>query len=142
MDKKILFPDDNIIITKLFRIGQDWETPIPGFFIISPLRKIRSIEELTDEESIEFMYLIRKIRRGMKEVLGIKDVYLFQNDDNVWGTFHMWIFPRLPWMDTFGREIQSVIPIIDYARIKMKDDKVFKEVKNYVKKMKKYMGNS
>ena len=137
MSKK-LFPNENIISTKLFTIHQDWEVPIPGFFILAPLRKIRSIAEFTEEELSEFSTLLRKVRQGMQEVLQIDEVYLFQNEDTKHG-FHLWIFPRYKWMNQFGRKIQSVRPIINHAKRNMTNDDVFKQVKDYVKKMKSFM---
>jgi len=134
-----LFSHDNIITTKLFNAGQDWETPIPAFFILSPLRKgIRSITDLTEEESVEFIQLIRRIRNGMRKVLGIKEVYFFQNEDSEHG-FHLWIFPRLGWMEKFGRKIQSVRAIMDYSVENMNNDRTVKEVRDCVKKMRNYL---
>jgi diadenosine tetraphosphate (Ap4A) HIT family hydrolase len=138
MEDQILFPNENIITTKLFNIGQDWEVPIPGFFVITPLRKLKSISEFTDKEAIEFINLIRKVRKGMRDVLGIEDVYLFQTEDTE-HNFHLWIFPRHSWMEKFGRKIQSVRPIMNYAKENMLSDDVFNKVRDYVKKMKKYM---
>jgi len=137
MPKK-LFSNERIISTKLFTVHQDWEVPIPGFFILAPLRKIKSIAELTDEELSEFSMLLRKVRQGMQEVLQIDEVYLFQNEDTEHG-FHLWIFPRYKWMEQFGRKIQSVRPIINHAKENMINDDVFKQVKDYVKKMKTHM---
>ncbi len=138
MEDKILFPNENIITTRLFNVGQDWEIPIPGFFIIAPLRKLKSIDEFTDEEAIEFINLIRKVRKGMRNILKIKEVYLFQNEDTEHG-FHLWMFPRYDWMEKFGRKIQSVRPIINYAKENMLSNDVFNEVREYVEKMKKFM---
>lgn len=136
---KKLFPNENICTTKLFDLSQDWETPIPGFFILSPLRKVRSIVEFTDAEAAEFMDLIRKVRLGMLEILKIEDVYFFQNEDTQ-HNFHLWIFPRLPWMEKFGRKIESVRPIMNYATENLfNDDDTVKEVRKAVKVMKEYM---
>ncbi len=140
MKPKILFPDETIITSKYFSVGQDWEVSIPGFFIIAPLRKIKSIAEFTDEESEEFIFLIRKVRTGMKEVLKIDEVYLFQNEDSKHG-FHMWIFPRHGWMKKFGRKIESIRLIMDFATENMQDEKTLKNVKESVKKMKEFMIN-
>lgn len=140
MANKMLFPEENIVTTNLFNINQDWKVPIPGFFIIAPLRKMKSISEFTDAEAVEFMNLIRKIRKGMKDVLKIEEVYLFQNEDTEY-SFHLWIFPRYDWMEKFGRKIQSVRPIMDYAKENMLSDGVFKTVRDYVQKMKKYMSD-
>ncbi len=138
MEDKILFPNKNIITTKLFNVGQDWEVPIPGFFIIAPLRKLKSISEFSDEEANEFINLIRKVRKGMMDILKIEEVYFFQNEDTEHG-FHLWIFPRHAWMEKFGRKIQSVRPIMNYAKENMLSDNILKEVEDYVEKMKKYM---
>lgn len=134
MKDNILFPDENIITTKLFKVGQDWEIPIPGFYIIAPLRKINSISEFTDEESIEFINLIKTVRKGMREALKIEEVYLFQNEDTE-HNFHLWIFPRHAWMEQFGRKIESVKPIMEYAKENMINEPYIKEVKESVSKM-------
>lgn len=138
MKPKILFPNDNIITTSLFVVGQDWEVPIPGFFILAPLRKVRSIADFTNEELSEFGTLLRKVRQGMQEVLHIQDVYLFQNEDTE-HNFHMWIFPRHAWMEHYGRKIQSVRPIMNYAVEHMSTDDVVTEVRDCVNKMKTYL---
>ncbi|PIQ68234.1 MAG: diadenosine tetraphosphate hydrolase [Candidatus Taylorbacteria bacterium CG11_big_fil_rev_8_21_14_0_20_46_11] len=137
MSKK-LFPDENILTTKYFDVSQDWEIPIPGFFIIAPLRKVRSVAEFSDEEATEFIYLVRKVRKGMKDVLGIEDVYFFQNEDTE-HNYHQWILPRHKWMEKFGKKIESVRPIMNYAKENMVNDSVFKEVRGAVQKMKTYM---
>jgi len=134
MTEKILFPDEKIIVTEFFDAHQDWLMPIPGFFIIEPLRKIRSVAELNDQEAIDFINLIRKIRLAMKDILGIKDVYLFQNEDSQYG-FHLWMFPRYQWMEQFGRKIESVRPIMNYAKENMVNEETFQQVKEAVAKM-------
>ncbi len=63
MSGKILFPDETILETKLFNVGQDWEVPIPGFFIVAPRRKVRSLSDFTDEEAVQFVIIVRKIRK-------------------------------------------------------------------------------
>lgn len=136
-DKK-LFPREEILDGKYFNTHQDWSIPIPGFFIIASKRKIFSIDEFTEEEYQEFMTSLRNIRKGMREVLNIEEVYLFQNEDSEHG-FHLWIFPRYKWMDSIGRKIQSVRPIMEYAREKRNTKEVEKKVKESVTKMKKYL---
>ncbi len=145
MKEIIFFPKENIINTKTFVVEQDREVPIPGFFIIAPYdslkakRELRSITDFTDQEALEFLDLIRLVRTGMRDVLGIKEVYFFQNEDSEHG-FHLWIFPRYDWMKKIGIKIQSVRTIINYAIENMaKDESITKKVKGDVKKMQKYM---
>ncbi|NOY14862.1 MAG: diadenosine tetraphosphate hydrolase [bacterium] len=127
-----------VLKTKYWDLHQDWEVSIPGFLVLAPNRKgVKSIADFTDEELEEFGILLRKIRQGMQEVLGIKEVYFFQNEDS--GHFHLWIFPRFDWMERFGRKIESVRPIIEYAKKNMATEEVKNQVKEYVIKMREWI---
>ncbi|KKQ68343.1 MAG: putative HIT family hydrolase [Parcubacteria group bacterium GW2011_GWC2_39_11] len=72
-------------------------------------------------------------------MLGIKTVCFFQDEGTHHNLFHLWIFPRYEWMEKFGEKIESIRPIIDYAKENMVNEKVFKEVRDMVKKMREYM---
>jgi diadenosine tetraphosphate (Ap4A) HIT family hydrolase len=135
----ILFPKGTILITKHFNIGQDWEIPISAFFIVSALDKSkRSIQDFTDDELIELILTIKQVRNAISNVLHIKDIYIFHYEDSRHG-FHIWLFPRHGWMERFGRDIQSVHPIMNYAKEHMATNSNIKEVKNIIKNMKKYL---
>ena len=136
--KKNLFPDGEIFDGKHFNIHQDWWIPIPGFFIMASKRKIRSIAEFTDEESLEFMMILKKTRIGLSEILNIDDVYIFQNEDTQHG-FHLWIFPRHEWMKKFGIKIESVRPIMVHAEKNLQTDEMMKQVNDAVLKMREFM---
>jgi len=138
MPDKILFPNETVIKTELFDVHQDWGIPIPGFFILASVRKIKSVVDFTNKEASEFVRLVCKLRQGMREALGIKDVYLFQNEDTKYD-FHLWVFPRYQWMEQFGRKIESVRPIINYAKENMQNESIFAEVRDCVQKMCEYM---
>lgn len=108
----ILFPSEQIIDSEHFNVGQDWEVPIVGFFIIGAKDKTkRSVLDFDDESIRELAGLLKIVRAAMKEVLHIEDVYVFQNEDTEHG-FHVWMFPRHDWMEKFGRKIESVRPIM------------------------------
>src|SRR5687767_5656887 len=132
---KNLFPDDKVIATDSFDVHQDWEVPIPGFLIIACRRKIKSIAEFNEQEIEQFLPLLIKVRRALKEVLNIEHVYLFQAEDTRHELFHLWIFPRYPWMEKFGPRIQSVRPIIEYAQVNMTDEESIRKVKDAVAKV-------
>lgn len=129
-----------IIVTRYFNVHQDYEIPIEGFLIVSTKRHIMSIADFTEEEQKEFIRLICKLRKGMKEALKIKEVYLFQNEDTI-HHFHLWMFPRLKWMEKFGRKIESVRPIMKYAQQYMKTEKNLERIDKTIKKIKDYMKN-
>jgi hypothetical protein len=136
-----LFPDDKVIVTEYFDVHQDWEIPIPGLFIIASTKDRISLDEFNEQEAAEFFNLVRKLRKGMRDVLGIKNVYFWQDESTHHNLFHLWMFPRYEWMEQFGQKIQSIRPIINHAKETMVNEKVIKEVKAAVEKMKEYMKN-
>lgn len=135
-----VFKDEIVYKSDMFTIGQDWECPIPAFFILAPIRKIRTIDEFTDDETREYIFLVRKLRKGMKEVLNIEDVYFFQNEDTK-HDYHLWIFPRYSWMEPFGKGIKSVKPIMEHSINEMMNESSFAEVKNSVEKINLFMNS-
>ncbi len=124
----ILFKHDIVFNSKNFTISQDREVPIEAFLIISPKRKVRRIDEFSEEELHEFISLLSKTRKLMFDVLHIEDVYFFQNEDSN-HNFHFWIFPRHQWMENFWRRIQSVRPIMEHATKYMADKANCQKVK-------------
>ncbi len=101
-------------------------------------KEVKSIADFTDEELEKLAKLLQKIRIGMREALAIEGVYLFQNEDSKY-EFHLWFFPRLPWMERFGRKIESVRLIIKYAKENMVTDKVIRNIKNHALFMRKWL---
>jgi diadenosine tetraphosphate (Ap4A) HIT family hydrolase len=138
----MLFPNEKIIVTKNFDVHQDWDVPIPGFFIVASARGRISILDFDEEERKEFYDLVFRLRRGMKDVLGIEEVCFFQDERTHHKLFHLWIFPKHNWMNKFGEKIQSIRPAIEYAKKEMIDEKNLSEIKLAVQKMRKYFKSS
>jgi diadenosine tetraphosphate (Ap4A) HIT family hydrolase len=123
----------DVFKTKHFIFGQDWEVPIPGFFIVEPKRKtIKSILDMTKGEYSDFTAVLLKGRKLMKEALGIEIVYLFQEENGK--HFHVWVFPWYQWMDKFGKSVEAVRPIMQYAIKNMMTEKDIAQVKGAVEK--------
>lgn len=123
---------------KTFFVEQDFKVPIPGFMVIMSNTGARSVSEFTEEQSKEFMEVLRKTRDGMRDALGITEICLFQDEDEE-HNFHVWMFPRFGWMERFGKKIESVRPIIEYAKKNMLSEEAIEEVLASVSKMKGYM---
>ena len=92
--------DIQIYESRNFVVNQDWEMPIPGFFIVAPKRKVFSITELNEEELIEYAKVMRKIREAMRTVLKIEDVVFYQHEKNNFG-FHTLLLPIYDFMMPF-----------------------------------------
>lgn len=135
-------PGGSIASTKYFDAHQDYEIPIPGFVILASKRHLQSVDEFTYEEQTDFIDFLRRVRKGMREALGIQVVYLIQEEDTS-HHFHVWIFPRYDWMlEKFGKKIQSVRPIMEYARESLKTPDNLKKVDEAMEKMKDFFNKS
>lgn len=127
-----------IVQTAFFDAHQDFEIPIRGFVILSSRRHIQSMDEFTTEERVDFMNLIVELRRALRETLGIDIVCIIQEEDTS-HHFHVWIFPRYPWMEEqFGRKIESVRPIMEHARSHMKTNENLKIIEEANLQMRAY----
>ncbi|MFA5930942.1 MAG: diadenosine tetraphosphate hydrolase [archaeon] len=127
----------DVFETKHFILGQDWENPIPAFFIVEPKRKtMKSILDMTKEEYADYSKMVLKTRILMKEGLGIKTVFFYQEE--IATHFHTWVLPRYEWMEKFGRSIESVRTIMKYSEEKMMTPKDIASVKEVLEKAKKY----
>ncbi|QQS16135.1 MAG: diadenosine tetraphosphate hydrolase [Candidatus Moraniibacteriota bacterium] len=132
----------DIFTTAYFDVHQDFEIPIPGFIIISSRRHIRSIDELTNEEKIDFINTVTSTRTAMRKTLGIDTVYLIQEEDSA-HHFHLWIFPRYLWMsEKFGTKTPSLRPIMEYARENMKTKENLEKVEQAIEKLQQYLKTS
>jgi len=131
-------PGGSIASTKYFDAHQDYEIPIPGFVILASKRHLQSVDEFTNEEKTDFIEFLSHLRQTMRKACGVQVVYLIQEEDTS-HHFHVWMFPRHDWlMERFGRKIQSVRPIMEYARENMKTPKNLQKVDEAMEKMKKY----
>jgi len=123
MSHSILYEDD------FFRIVQDTENPIRGFFVIGSKRHFRTLNEMNTEESRRLLPLILETRRVMQDVLGITKVTLIQEDGPETMHFHPWLFPWYPWMDSMeGRETSKIRELMKYSREHMKTAENIQEI--------------
>lgn len=131
MSHSILYEDD------YWRIVQDTENPIIGFFVIGPKRHFRTLTEMNEEEAKRLLPLILETRRVMLEVLGIKKTTLIQEDSIEVMHFHPWLFPWHPWMDEIdGRETEKIRTIMKVSRDTMRNEENIREVNSALEKAK------
>ena len=128
----LIEPDGGVVIeTDFFHAHQDVAYPIKGLIILASKRHIKCFDELTEEERIDYITILSKIRKAQRDVLGIDYVYYFYNEDTT-HHFHTWMVPRYDWMYKFGRSVESVRPVLLHARNDMNDEDNVKEVMNAI----------
>ncbi len=126
-----------------FVAEQDYEIPIPGFVIIASKRHVYSIDELTQIEQETLIKFVFRLRKAMRELLDIKCVYLVHEEDTQNSHFHLWLFPRFKWMDDkFGTKVQSLKPIMDYARKNLKTEQNLHKVDDAIEKLRQFFTKS
>ncbi len=114
-------PDGGVIYeTDNFHAHQDVAYPIEGLVILASKRHVKSIDEFTEEEQIEYIKTLTKIRRAQRDVLGIETIYYFYNEDTT-HHFHTWMVPRYEWMKDFGHSVESLRPVLLHARNELND---------------------
>lgn len=97
-----------------FGVYQDFETPIPGFYVIETKRHVRRILDFNSEEQSEFPVLLFHLRQVMESALDLHQVTLIQEERS--GHFHTWLFPHYPWMNEIQPpRIENIRTLIDYA---------------------------
>lgn len=129
----LIEPDGGVVLeTEFFHAHQDVAYPIKGLIILASKRHIKCLDELTEEEKTDYINILTKIRKAQREVLGIEHIYYFYNEDTT-HHFHTWMVPRYEWMNTFGRSVESVRPVLLHARNVMNDEENLKEVLEAIK---------
>ncbi|GGA78545.1 HIT family protein [Ornithinibacillus halotolerans] len=124
----VIEPDGGVIVeTEYFHAHQDVAYPIKGLVILASKRHITCFDELTEEEQLDYIRILTKIRKVQRKVLGIDYVYYFYNEDTT-HHFHTWMVPRYEWMYEFGRSVESVRPVLLHARNEMNSEENRKEV--------------
>ncbi|MBG9691283.1 diadenosine tetraphosphate hydrolase [Lysinibacillus sphaericus] len=126
-------PNGGVLIeTDYFHAHQDIAYPIKGFVIVASKRHIHCLDELNNDEKLDYLHLLTKIRQAQREVLGIAYVYYFYNEDTT-HHFHIWMVPRYEWMNAFGRSVESLRPVLLHARKNMNNEEHEKEVRDSIK---------
>ena len=75
-------------------ISQDTSCPLPGFYIVSPDKQFRSIDEVDPITHQRLSFLTREIRKLMREHLNIQFTHIYYEEKANKGCHvHYWILP-------------------------------------------------
>ncbi|MEZ0482306.1 HIT family protein [Planococcus sp. SSTMD024] len=128
----LIEPEGGVVVeTEHFHAHQDVAYPIPGLIILASKRHLKSLDELTEEERLDYIAILSEIRKAQRDILGIESVYYFYNEDTT-HHFHTWMVPRYEWMYEFGRSVESLRPVLLHARTEMNDKTNLRNVRRAI----------
>ncbi|MFF6015904.1 HIT family protein [Lysinibacillus fusiformis] len=134
-------PNGGVVIeTDYFHAHQDVAYPIKGLVILASKRHIHCFDELNNDEKLDYINLLTKIRQAQREVLDIEYVYYFYNEDTT-HHFHTWMVPRYEWMNAFGRSVESLRPVLLHARNNLSNEEHEKEVREAIELLRESIKN-
>lgn len=75
-------------------VRQDSSFPIPGFYIVHPKIAGSSFDEINETLHLRTSFVMREIRKGMREALGIEHIHLYYEEKRKRGfDIHYWLLP-------------------------------------------------
>tara|TARA_Y100000310_G_scaffold332510_1_gene408231 strand:- start:1910 stop:2401 length:492 start_codon:yes stop_codon:yes gene_type:complete len=126
--------------SKYFEVRQDFEIPIPAFFVISSKRHIIGFADFNEKEKKEFIDLLCNLRKGMRDILKIKYSQLLFREEVIESKinpshFHVAILPKYSWMNKHNTSLKSM----EFARKNMKTKANLKKIEQANTKIKRYL---
>ena len=75
-------------------VSQDTSCPLPGFYIVSPVEQYTSMDKVDEVLHIRLSFVVREVRKAMREVLGIEYTHVLYEEKASKGCHvHYWILP-------------------------------------------------
>ena len=135
----LIKPEGGVIVeTEHFHAHQDVAYPIKGLVILASKRHFKCLDEMTEEELSDYTSVLKRIRASQREALGIEYVYYFYNEDTT-HHFHTWMVPRYEWMNSFGRSVESLRPVLLHARNEMNNEENRRDMHEGIRKLSEYL---
>jgi diadenosine tetraphosphate (Ap4A) HIT family hydrolase len=94
---RVIYKGDLVVLHHCLDIN------IAGYFILSPVRHIESLEQLEREELFELVNLSKNIAEIIVKEHDIDKVYILSLGEET-SHFHIHLFPRYKWMLNFSAE--------------------------------------
>ena len=118
---EMIIPGGILHESEFFLLHQDPETPIEGFFVITSKRHFKQLHEMTEIEAIHLSKMIHIAMNHLK-ILNPCILYtlIFEERSK---HFHVWIFPRLKWMETYENSISTIREIMKISRLEANEEK-------------------
>lgn len=126
-----------VVKTKNFTIAQDFELPINGFMVISSVRHLESINEMTLEEKQELITLIDVVVSSLKK-LNVCKQYNIVWEEKDGNHFHVWLMPRHKYLvEAMGTNIMKKVgELFNYAKENLRTEENLQQVVTTIEQLK------
>lgn len=90
-------PREDVVHTDHWRVAHAFNSTLPGWLVLAPIRHVTSFTELTPAAADELGGLVRRLGVALEEVTGCVRTYLMQfSEAEGFSHLHLHLVPRLP----------------------------------------------
>jgi diadenosine tetraphosphate (Ap4A) HIT family hydrolase len=95
-----IYVSENVIVR------QDASYALPGFYIVSPTRHFRAIDEMSEKIHLAAQLVVYRVRSAMRSVLGVREIHLhYEEKPDPSTNVHYWLMPMRYGLATPGTAI-------------------------------------
>jgi diadenosine tetraphosphate (Ap4A) HIT family hydrolase len=97
-----LSPRDALLVEGVWRVAHTFDTSLPGWLVLVPMRHVTALEDLSPEEAQPLGLLLHRLSAALRAVTGCsKSYFMFFAEAEGFSHFHVHLVPRMP---TFTEE--------------------------------------
>jgi diadenosine tetraphosphate (Ap4A) HIT family hydrolase len=97
-------PSETRPVTEAIHVGDGWrvahafDTSLPGWLVLVPLRHVAAVEELTADEAAAMGSLVRRCAGALRRLTGCtKSYFMFFAEAEGFAHLHVHVVPRMDW---------------------------------------------
>jgi diadenosine tetraphosphate (Ap4A) HIT family hydrolase len=93
-------PRESVLVWRGWRVAHAFNSSVPGWLVLVPLRHVERFADLTDEEVSSFAPVVRSLSRALQDELGCAKTYLAVFGEHIgFEHLHAHVIPRMPELD-------------------------------------------
>jgi diadenosine tetraphosphate (Ap4A) HIT family hydrolase len=114
-------PDrERVVVRDGWRVAHAFDTSLPGWLVVLPLRHVLALDELTDAEAVALGPLLRDVSAALRTETGCLKTYtvLFAEAEG-FAHLHVHVVPRMPWFshDQVGPRVFTFLGASESDRV-------------------------
>lgn len=93
-------PSEAIHVGDGWRVAHAFNTSLPGWLVLVPLRHVAAVEDLSASEAAVMGTLHRRCSQALKEMTGcLKSYFMFFAEAEGFSHLHVHVVPRMSWFE-------------------------------------------